>query len=247
MDFRARLTVRRRRPLIAIIALLFMCGAAHGQDVTTRNAGLWLDYDPVWPLSARWTLDVAAITRLVGYDPFLWEVRLHPTLTFSPRKWVDLTGGVWLIYGSGADGGAFFETRPQAGIKFKLDIWRGVRLSNYFRVEERIIRDLETGETESRRRLRDRIQALIPINHRNLSKDDTWYALVSAEFLRERGLIFQEGGASQQRYWVGVGWRKNSTWRFEFLYLLQRISTSANVPFSISNDILNVRLIQTIK
>ncbi|MGE0126619.1 MAG: DUF2490 domain-containing protein [Blastocatellales bacterium] len=224
-----------------------MCGAAHGQDITTRNAAFWLDYDPTWPLNARWTIDVAASTRVFNSEPFLWEARLQPTLTFSPRKWMDLTGGVWFIYRGAAGVGDFFETRPYAGVRLKLDIWRGVRLSNYFRVEGRIIRDLNTGETMSRRRFRDRIEALIPINNRSLSEDNTWYALVSAELLLERSLIFEEGGASQQRYWAGVGWRKNSTWRFEFLYLLQRIRTSANAPFSISNDILNVRLIQNFK
>lgn len=241
------LTVCRRPFLIAIAALLFMSGVAQGQDVSTRNTGLWLDYDPTWPLGARWSLDVAAVTRLFNYDPFLWEARLHPTLTFSPGKWVDLTGGVWFVYAGDGDGNNSFETRPFAGIRLKLNVWRGVRLSNYFRVEGRIIRDLDAGETESRRRLRNRIQALIPINHRSLSEDNTWYALVSAEFFWERGVILREGGASQQRYRAGVGWRKNSTWSLEFLYLLQRIRPGAPSPFSITNDILNVRLIQTFK
>lgn len=241
------LIIGRSATLIAIIVLLLMSGAARGQNVTTRNGGFWLDYDPTWPLSERWKLDVMVTVRLLDSDPFLWEARLQPTLTFSPRKWVDLTGGVWFIRGVGSDGGDFFETRPYAGIRLKSDIWRGVRLSNYFRMEKRIIRDLEADETELRRRLRDRIQAMIPINHRNLSEDDTWYALVSAEFLWEKSLTFQEGGADQQRYWAGVGWRKNSNWNFEFLYLLQRIKPSANASFPISNHIINVRITQNFK
>lgn len=241
------LTVRRQHLLIAITASLLICGAARGQNITTRNGGFWLDYDPTWPLSARWTLDVVAATRVFDSKPFLWEARLQPTLTFSPRKWVDLTGGVWFVYLSAGDAGNFFETRPYAGVRFKLDIWRGVRLSNHFRVEDRIIRDLEAGETERRRRLRDKIQALIPINHRNLSGDDTWYALVNAELFWESNLIFEEGGARQKRYQAGVGWRKNSTWSFEFLYLLQRIRPNASTSFSVTNHIINVRIIQNFK
>jgi hypothetical protein len=241
------LIVRWRAILIAFITLLLMSGAAWGQNITPRNGGLWFDYDPVWPLGARLALDVAVSARIVDSEPRLWEARLQPTLTLSPKEWVDLTVGAWLIYGGATDGNTFFETRPYAGIRLKADIWRGVNLSSHFRVEERIIHDLETGEAEARRRLRERIQVMIPINHRTLSEDNTWYALVSAEFFWERGVTIQGVFGSQQRYWAGLGWRKDSTWRFEFLYLLQRIKPSATAPFPISNHIINVRLTQNFK
>ena len=156
-----------------------MASAAQGQNETQpRNSQFWFDYDPTWVLSKRWTLDVDAATRFINSDPALWQIRLYPTLEFNLLKWMDLTGGVWFIYTNRFENSDLFETRPFVGIKLKKDIWRGVRLSNYFRLERRVQRNLDTGETLTARRLRDRIQVMIPINRQRLSDDNTWYAIV---------------------------------------------------------------------
>lgn len=63
------------RFVIALFALLLLTGTASGQNESERNAGLQFDYDPTWPLSARWTLDVVTATRLINSDPFEWKLR----------------------------------------------------------------------------------------------------------------------------------------------------------------------------
>src|SRR5215468_5872016 len=181
------LSLRRWNPLIAFLASFLIASAAQGQNETLpRNNQFWFDYDPTWVLSKRWTLDVDVATRFINSDPPLWQIRLYPTLEFRVLKWMDLSGGVWFIYTNRFENSDLFETRPFLGIKLKKDIWRGIRLSDYLREEFRIQRDLDTGETASARRLRNRIQAMIPINHRSLSQDNTWHTFVDAEWFWQK-------------------------------------------------------------
>lgn len=224
-----------------------MAGSARGQTETTTTDQIWVNYAPMWHLSRRWTLDADTATRVIMSDQPLWQIRLQPTLEFSSWKWMDLTGGVWLIYSKQAETFDRFETRPVVGVRHKVDIWRGIRLSDYFRVEYRIQRNLDTGETLAARRLRNRIQAMIPINHRSLSDDNTWYSIVDAEWFWQRDQNVNDGFNSRRRYRVGIAWRKNSTWTFQLFYILQRSRESATGPFSTLDHIVSFSLIQRVK
>jgi hypothetical protein len=239
--------LRRWNPLMAFLTSLLMAGAAQGQNETlSRNSQFWLDYDPTWSLSKRWTLDVDAATRFINSDPALRQVRLYPTLEFSLLKWMDLSGGVWFIYTNRFENADLLETRPWVGIKLKKDIWRGMRLSNYLRQEFRIRRDLDTGATLTARRLRNRLQVMIPINRKSLSEDNTWYAFADAEWFRQVNPEVNDGFNSQRRYRAGIAWRRNSTWTYQFFYGYQRSRSSSDAPFS-KDDIFSFSLIHKIK
>jgi Protein of unknown function (DUF2490) len=241
------LPLRKWNLLIAFLATLFMAVAVQGQNETLpRNSQFWFDYDPTWSLSKRWTLDVDAAMRVINSDPALWQIRLYPTLEFSLLKWMDLSGGVWFIYTNRFENSDLFETRPFVGIKFKKDVWRGVRLSHYVRQEFRIRRDLDTGGALSARRLRNRLQVMIPINHKSLSQDNTWYAFADAEWFRQVNPEVDDGFNSRRRYRTGIAWRRNSTWTYQFFYGFQRSRSSIDEPFS-KDDIFSFSLIHRIK
>jgi hypothetical protein len=235
------------RLLIALITLIFTAGAAQGQKEGTTTNQLWADYDPTWRLSERWTLDVDAATRIINLDQFLWQIRLQPTLGFSPWKWMDLTGGLWLIYTRQSQTFDRFEARPVVGVRFKYDIWRGVRLSNYFRAEYRVQRNLDTGVTAATERLRDRIQAMIPINRRSLFENNTWFAIADTEWFGQRNQNVNDGFNSRQRNRFGIGWRKNPTWTFQLLYILQRTKFIAVGPVSTVDHVISFSVIQRLK
>jgi len=227
--------------------LLLMSGTARGQDDATKTEQIWLDYNPRWDLGKRWLLDLDNQTRIVVSDPALWQIRIQPTLEFSLRKWIDLTGGVWLIYTNRFEDSDRLETRPTVGLRLKRNIWRGVNLNNYIRGEYRIQRDLSDGETTAAGRLRNRLQALIPINRRSLSDDNTWYAVIDAEWFWQRDPVVDDGFNSQRRYRAGIAWRKNSTWSFQWLYIFQRSRPNATDPFSVVDNIFSFSLIQNFK
>jgi hypothetical protein len=223
-----------------------MASAALGQDRTPRDSALWVDYDPTWPLNGRWTLDVDVVSRFINSAPSVWQIRLYPTLTFGWRKWLDLSGGVWFIYSNRFENSDRFETRPFVGIKLKKNIWRGIVLSNYLREEFRFQRDLDTDKTASARRLRNRIQAMIPINHRSLSQDNTWYSFVDTEWFLQKSPLVDDGFNSRQRYRVGIAWRKNSTWTYQFFYGFQQPKNGVNTLLP-NIDIFSFSVIQTFK
>jgi Protein of unknown function (DUF2490) len=238
---------RRWNLLIAFLASLLIASAAQGQNESLpRNSQFWFDYDPTWGLSKRWTLDVDAAIRVVNSDPALWQMRLYPTLEFSLLRWIDLSGGVWFIYTNRFENSDLFETRPFVGIKFKKDVGRGIRLSHYVRQEFRIRRDLDAGGALSARRLRNRLQVMIPINHKSLSQDNTWYAFADAEWFRQVNPEVDDGFNSRRRYRTGIGWRRNSTWTYQFFYGFQRSRSSIDEPFS-KDDIFSFSLIHRIK
>ncbi|HZF39766.1 MAG TPA: DUF2490 domain-containing protein [Blastocatellia bacterium] len=239
--------LHQRRLLIVFITLLLTAGEARGQNEGTTTNQLWADYDPTWRLSERWTLDVDTAIRIINSDQFLWQIRLQPTLEFSPWKWMDLTGGVWLIYTRQAETFDRFEMRPVGGMRLKVDIWRGVGLNNYLRAEYRVQRNLDTGETTAAGRLRNRIQAMIPINHQSLSEDNTWSAIVDTEWFWQRDQNVNDGFNSRRRNRVGIGWRKNSTWTFRLFYILQRTRETAAGPFSTVDHVISFSVIQHLK
>lgn len=241
------LAISRERLLIALLAFLFMTGVARGQDEVTRSGQIWLNSDPRRRLSEQWTLDLDTGMRFVRSDPSFWQTRFQPTLEFSPKKWIELTGGVWFIYTNQFEATDLFETRPTVGIKLSREIWRGARLSNYFRAEYRIQTTFETGETISAGRLRNRIQDMIPINHRSLSEDKTWSAIVDAEWFWQRDPNVDDGFNSRRRYRAGIAWRKNSTWTFQFIYGFQRSRPTSAQPFTTADHFFNLVLIQTFK
>src|SRR5262249_4398394 len=138
-------------------------------------------------------------------------------------------------------------TRPYTGVRLKWDTGRhGIRLISFTRFEGRFQTNLTTDETKIDRRLRSRIQALIPINTMSLSGDRTWYAIADAEsFWTARGDGMPERFQSKQRYRAGIGWRKNSKWSFQFIYTLQKSRDKTGVPFSTTDDIFRFRFIHT--
>jgi Protein of unknown function (DUF2490) len=225
--------LRSWNPLMAFLASLLMAGAAQGQnEPLPRNSQFWFDYDPTWSLSKRWTLDVDAATRFINSDPALWQVRLYPTLDFSLLKWMDLSGGVWFIYTNRFENSDLLETRP----------WVGIKLKKEFRIRS----DLDTGATLTARRLRNRLQVMIPINRKSLSEDNTWYAFADAEWFRQVNPEVNDGFNSQRRYRAGIAWRRNSTWTYQFFYGFQRSRSSINAPF-FKDDIFSFSLIHKIK
>jgi len=239
--------VGRWRLLMTFLAILLMAGAARGQSETQRDTQVWVDYDPTWRLRERWTLDVDIASRYAFSDPPIWQIRLQPTLEYSLRKWIDLTGGVWFIYSAQFDTFDRLEIRPIVGVRVKRDVGRGIRLSNLFRAEYRIQRNLGMGETVTAGRLRNRIQAMIPINHRSLSEDDTWYAFADAEWFWQRDQQVDDGFNSRRRYRAGIAWRKNSTWTYQLYYGFQRSRNTATESFTTADDIIGFTLIQTFK
>lgn len=237
----------RWRVCAAAIALLLLAGPAYGQGEQPTNKQIWIDYNPTWPLNKRLIFDLQISQRIALTDPRFWQLNTRSTLTFKPRKWVDLTCGLWLIYTDQTTSLDTFETRPYVGLRLNWTTWRGIKLNNYFRVELRIQFELGADNTQISNQFRDRIQALIPINKRDLSENGVWYAIADVEWFWNSNQELQERFQSRRRYRLGVGWKKSDAWSFQFIYTLQQARDTIGAPFSTTDHIFRFRSIQTFK
>jgi hypothetical protein len=237
----------RWRACATAIVLLSLVGPVYGQEPQATITQLWFDYNPTWPLNERLIFDLQISSRIALTEPRFWELDTRYNLEFSPKKWVDLTGGLRLIYADQSASSDTFEVRPHVGLRLNWTTWRGVKLSNYSRVEFRIRFEPGSADAQTSDRLRDRVQALIPINKQDLSENGVWYAIADAEWFWISDQESQERFHSQRRYRVGVGWKKSAAWSFQFIYTLQRARDTAGEPFSTTDNIFRFRFIQTFK
>jgi hypothetical protein len=230
--------------------LLLLAVSASAQSTPPNSTQFWFDYDPTFQLSKNWALDAEAAVHFARDIPEPWrEFSFTPNVEYTIRKWIDVTGGVALTRTHQTDSFGSFETKPYLGVRLKWNTpWRGIRFVDYARWEFRFQHNLDTDETQSDRRFRDRLQILIPMNTRSLSEDNTFYLILDAEAFRTAGKDnVEERFKSRERYRVGLAWRKDAAWTFQFIYALQRSRNNIGTPFSERDDIFRFRVLHTIK
>jgi len=219
---------------------------AHAQDQTSRVWQYWLDFDPTWRLNKHWTADIQMYARIGQGESGWWETGGRPELQYSPRKWIDLIIGLDLFYTHDTGSPNLWETRPYVGIRPKLNIWRGIQLNDYLRLEARFQKNFDTQQTVFAKRLRNRIQLQIPINTRKLSETGTWYVIADVESFYVRDNQIHEPFKDKQRFRLGLGWRRNEKWNYQFIYMFQRTRNNIGQGFSDIDDVFRLRFIPTL-
>jgi hypothetical protein len=246
-------TCRREslRVLAAAIALMFLVVSSAGQSQSSTQQvpviQLWVDYDPTWRIKDKLVFDIIISPRAAVDPDTFWEFLVRPQFTYNLARWIDLTGGVFFAVTNQATAVDTIEPRPYVGVMVKHTIWRGIQLSNYARVEFRFQFDEDDRLWVTDQRFRNRVEALIPINKKNLSEVGVYYALADAEWFWNNNQQLQERFQSQRRYRLGVGWKQSRAWNFQMIYTLQRARNTINEPFSTMDDIIRFRFIHTLK
>jgi hypothetical protein len=228
-------------------ALLLLIGIAYGQETLPPSQQTWVDYDPTWQLKERWIFDNQITLRHAWTAPTFWEFRSRSQITYSPRKWLDLTGAIGLIVADQITAVDTFEVRPVVGVRFKHTIWRGIELSNFGRLEFRFQFDMDNHVLMSDRRYRNRSGAMIPINKTSLSAVGGYYGIIDAEWFWNSNKQIEERFNSRRRYRAGIGWKMSQTWNFQFLFVLQKSRDTIGESFKTTDDIYRIRFIHTIK
>lgn len=235
---------------LLLTALLLLAVSVSAQSTAPNSTQFWFEYDPTFQLSRNWAFDTEVAFHFARDIPEPWrELSVTPNIEYTIRKWIDVTGGVALTRTRQTDSFGSLEAKPYLGVRFKWNTpWRGIRLVNFAQWEFRFQHNLDTDETQSSRRFRNRIQLLIPINTRSLSEDRTFYLIIDGEAFATPGQDnVEERFKSRERYRVGIGWRRDSTWMYQFLYGVQKSRNTIGAPFSQRDDIFQFRLIHTIK
>jgi hypothetical protein len=227
--------------------LLLLTVTAGGQQSTPTTQQTWVDYNPTWRLEERLVFDNQITLRHAWTSPTFWEFRSRPQFTYTPRKWLDLTGAAQLIVADQNTAVDTVEIRPTIGVRFKHTFWRGIELNNFGRLEFRLQYDLDNRMWKSDRRYRNRTQAQIPINKTNLSAVGGYYAIIDAEWFWNANNRIEERFNDRRRYRAGVGWKMSQAWNFQFLLMYQKSRNTSGGPFTNRDYIYRFRFIHTLK
>lgn len=185
------------------------------------NQQIWVEYAMTHSLSNSWTLNhPLRYSTLLGELP--WKaVTYLPSFSWSATERLDFVGGLTFAHVWQTAKVNTLEIRPMLGTRLALTPNSRIRSSILLRLEQRNIRNLVTMNWNSSYRMRLKIEGVVPINGRTMSKDKLWYAIMDAEWfvadvhLRERfSNLFRVNSA--------LGYRINYNFRVECFYAYQQ-------------------------
>jgi hypothetical protein len=119
---------------------------------------------------------------------------------------------------------------------------RGVKLTDYLRFEYRAQYTFTTKERDNSSRIRNRVQAVIPLNKASAIVGGALSAIVDVEVFFNAGDL-RERFSSRLRFRLGAAYIHSTTLRYQFYYTLQRARDTTEEPFSTTDSIFRFRVI----
>ena len=224
--------------------LLVITGPVLAQERGNQVMQLWFDYIPTYPMG-KWSFDCEVGPR-IGFAESRWsELSAKPNWEYSATPWLDLVGGVALAYTHQTEDFDSFEVRPYVGLRpyfFTKRGIHGVKLVDFLRYEYRAQYTFKAEARNNSSRVRNRLQAVIPLNKASILLHGALSALVDVEaFFNTQDL--QERFSSRLRVRLGAAYNYSTAFRFQLIYALQRSRDTLDEPFSTTDQILRFRVI----
>ncbi|MGB5393136.1 MAG: DUF2490 domain-containing protein [Lutimonas sp.] len=194
--------------------VLFCFNHLNAQKVANQ---IWLEYRPTYNFNPKFKVDM----RFSFRDEFdetnwhTWEARAIPVYKLSKR--FDVNFGISFLETTQNIQLSTSEIRFAPGLRYHVP-WERIELGAWARVELRSVYEKQLDEWTYTTRPRLRIFTDIPINAKSMKEENFVYASSFAEFFYQNDEDLQERYA--KRYWfrLGLGYKLNQNWRFEFLY-----------------------------
>jgi hypothetical protein len=131
------------------------------------------------------------------------------------------------------------EFKPYWYTKHGVD---GIKLVDYLRFDYRAQYVYATKERKNSTRLRNRVQAMIPLNKASAIVGGALSAIVDVELFFNAGDL-QERFSSRLRFRLGAVYIQSTRLRYQFYYTLQRARDTIDEPFSTTDSIFRFRVI----
>ena len=215
-----------------------------GQSAGTQ---VWGDYTLNYPFSSVYVMKYNGAYK-TAFDSSSWKSIDNSFLierAFGSRTDVSLSGLV--SYKKQTETYSTLELRPTLGVQYHITPHRRVLIRLYVRFEHRHLKDLEDDDWTQTNRLRIRPEMLIPINRKLYHEDKLWYGIMDAEWFATLDGDQEERFANRFRTRLGVGYRLNYSWRFEFVYALQQSKDTIEEEFKGSDHIFRFRVKQYLR
>ncbi|MBT8370971.1 MAG: DUF2490 domain-containing protein [Deltaproteobacteria bacterium] len=201
----------------------------------------WSDIATIYKFNDRWRYDGDQGVRGVLSDSDFTLLYFRPSVRYRAKPWFTVHGGVRFFQTFFDDEDDTFEIGPWQGLRFIWPELGGYAVSHYFRLEERMIWQIE-GERDFDFTVRGRYQLGVRSPNYNILVKNGIYLTGSIEaFSNIERPIF----VNRMRYDVGAGTKFSDAWRVELHYLLQQGRRSAGSAFSVDEHVLRLRLFYT--
>lgn len=222
------------------ILFAFLMGTTfHG--VSQVNEQLWFEYMGNYSFANSWNVENAFTYSTLLTSPRWRSFEYMPTLEYSISPHFDLLAYTGISYTEQADTYNTLEIRPGIGTRAFLTPANRIQLRVLLRLDQRNFEDLETKTWTQTYRPRFRIESLIPINQDSYYKDKLWYGIADVEWMFTQTDL-KERFANRLRMRAGIGYRLNSSFRFEFIYMLQESRNGIDEQFQSSDNIFRFRV-----
>lgn len=213
--------------LIVFIAFFLSLTKVNAQ---TNTFQLWLDYDHQNKLNTNWKMFTDYGFR-VQFDKW---VRFHARTAaiYKPSTLLDYRAGLGLFYLNYRVSENVMEVRPWQGLKVAWPNWNRFRFTQYARLEERMVFDLESPENDFKLKFRYKLAINFPINNNTISVG-TFYIPASAEVFVD--LFFQDSEFNNDRlrFELGLGYRWKKDNYVKVLYTLQELYFDEESSFNL--------------
>ena len=202
--------------------LFFSFSTSYSQNTTFQ---LWLDYNQKNKLNEKWSI----ISDYGIRSDFNGWVRYHAraAAVFKPKKIVEYQAGLALFYLTDFNSGNFLEIRPWQGVLISAPSFARFFVKNYFRLEERFNRDLNSASSNFVLKLRYKLILQVPINNTSIVAK-TFYVPLSFEAFFNLAIEEQPINNDRYRFELGLAYRITEKSNIPLLYTLQSVYFNEN-------------------
>jgi hypothetical protein len=241
--------MRLKRVLVPFL----VCQAAAGVPAQTTSGQLWANFTLDHPKGDRlvFEVDLEPKAQFSGSDS--WRgVDVTPAVEFYPNRWMDVVGETAIARTRQSNELSSVEVTPRLGVRLHLlsnlrtmrpgprPLGR-VSVANLSRVEWRNFWYSDDTPASHESRFRNRIELKVGLNHEELSRDKMLFLLADIEFFVPLSDDVPERFATKRRTRVGLGYRRDSKWRFELLFIRDGTRTTDAGSFAVAANIVDFR------
>ena len=217
--------------------LCLLARETHGQ-----GQQIWFDYQVDYPFSNVYLFEVTGSYQTNIWSDNKWRnLSLTPTFEWQSFEFLDVLANVPLAYTTQTADYNSFELDPSLGVRYHITQNKRITSQIVFKIEERILKNLETKEWEYSNRARLKGEILISLNGPNLFQDNLWWTILDYEefFVTDKQL--DERFANRRRGRLGLGYRLNYRNRFEIIYTLQSSRNEIQGEYTRLDNVIQLR------
>jgi Protein of unknown function (DUF2490) len=245
----------RQSFFIAILLLSWFPFTQHLHAQT--NTQFWSNFVTTWQKTPWFSYELDLVPKALvsapESEPDWRNLDVIQTIEYAAKCWLDLSGELVNGYTKQTDDINSFEVTPRIGIRFHLfsnritpllkekSPNRRVIIRDLIRVEYRSLFYTDDQGSDSSWRYRNRLEFLLPLNHKKLTEDNTVYTIADWEWFFPIGDVL-ERFSNKQRIRTGLGYRKSFKWQFEALYIWTRSRKNSDENFTTSDNIIDIRI-----